>query len=110
MGAALTLVEIEPGHFGLEKIGKIAELCKSLGYKAAAAKNPKLLPIFASFWEDSLEVVDDLLINLEDHQKSKVICENFASIVQKRLEWLGEKLGKGSTQELKNLLKELGLG
>ena len=121
MGAAKTIGMMDPDHAGLKRIGAIAEVCKRLGYRASEAKKAQLIPLFAGFWADTLEVMQDLLEILDDDAASKAKAQGFGAVLQKRLEWLGSKLdapqaaggapaaGASSVQsEIDALLKELG--
>jgi len=119
MGAAQTLNQLAPEHQGLQRVGAITQLCKSLGYKAAAAKASSLVPFFAAFWADTLEVLEELIENLDDDAKSKELAGAFANTLQNRLKWLGEKVQKvspnasgapaiASASEIEQLLKNLG--
>jgi chemotaxis protein histidine kinase CheA len=92
MGAAKTLSLADPNHLGLQRIGKIAELCKVLGYRAAESGSAKLVPFFAAFWADTLDVVTEMIDSLEDVAECDRIATEFSSVVQKRLEWLANKL------------------
>ena len=92
MGVAKTIGMMHPTHLGLKRIGSIAELCKKLGYKAAELRNPILLPIFAAFWADTLEVIENLIDVLEDDEESTRVAKSFATILQGRLEWLSRKI------------------
>lgn len=101
MGASRTIGMMDPDHAGLKRIGAIAELCKRLGYKAAEIKNPAFIPLFAGFWADTLEVLDELLDCLEDEAATKKVSQAFSSVVEKRLQWLSQKLLNTSTQSAK---------
>lgn len=97
MGAVKTLAQMDdvaPGqeNQGLVSIGKLAEVCKSLGYKAADKKNPTLMPFFAAFWAETIEVIGDLLDNLKDKAKTAEICQTFPGVLQNRLKWLLSKI------------------
>lgn len=92
MGAAKTLVVSFGAHPGLERIGKLSELCKALGYQAASKRVMALLPLFAAFWADTIEVIQDLLGALEDSDQSEQIAKSFSAVLQKRLEWLAAKV------------------
>ena len=119
MGAAKTLGMLNPDHQGLKRIGLITEICKALGYKASEIKRSEVLPLFAAFWADTLDVVSELIDVLEDEVKSAAIADRFSLVLQKRLKWLSEKLAafestataaKGSEQiDVDALLKELGV-
>ena len=92
MGAAKTLVVSFGAHPGLERIGKLSELCKALGYQAASKKVTALLPLFAAFWSETIEVIQELLGELEDSARSEQIAKSFSAVLQKRLEWLAAKV------------------
>jgi chemotaxis protein histidine kinase CheA len=92
MGAAQTLNQIDPGHLGLQRIGAIARLCKTLGYKAAEFKLSVLIPIYAAFWADTLEVLSELVDNVDNEAKSQALADAFSSTVQNRLKWLSDKV------------------
>lgn len=98
MGAAQTLNQLDPNHQGLLRIGAIAQLCKRLGYKAAEYKTKPLIPLFAAFWADTLEVVEELIDAVEDEAKSKAVSQAFSSVVQNRLTWLSEKVQQHAPQ------------
>ena len=117
MGASKTIGLDAPNHLGLQRIGKLAELCKIMGYKAADKKSSALLPIFAAFWSDTIEVIEELLGALEDDQKTQQIVKSFSAVLQKRLEWLMAKIEPQKAAEtvqenvkaVQDLLKSLGL-
>ncbi len=110
MGAAQTVAMEDPDHIGLARVGQLTGLCKKLGHQAAAAKRTELVPIFAAFWADTIEVCHELMVALEDKDKCKVIADKFSGVLQKRLEWLSKHLGKSSPQgDVEALLRELGL-
>lgn len=118
MGAAKTISMTAPDHEGLKRIGKLSELCKAVGYKASEQKAIELLPIFAAFLNDTIEIIHELMAAIEDEQKSSQIAGNFSGVLQKRLEWLSSRItgsgtapgsAKASEAELKALAKRLGL-
>ncbi|MCM2322842.1 MAG: hypothetical protein NDJ90_06235 [Oligoflexia bacterium] len=94
MGAAKTVSITAPDHAGLIWIGRITELCKLAGYKAAEKRQTALLPIFAGFWADTLEHMDSLLKNLEDPAKCAEISKGFSGVLQGRLKWLAQQLAE----------------
>jgi hypothetical protein len=94
MGAAETLNQLDTNHQGLKRIGAIARLCKGLGYKAAELKTSELIPIFAAFWADTLEVLSGLIDAIADEAKSKSLADSSAKILQGRLDWLAAKVEK----------------
>ncbi|MDR3606922.1 MAG: hypothetical protein P4M08_06020 [Oligoflexia bacterium] len=92
MGAAKTIGVLDPDHIGLKSIGTLAELCKSIGYKAATKRQPALMPFFAAFLSDTIEVIESLVKNLDDTEASRIIASEFSSILQGRLAWLKSKV------------------
>lgn len=107
MGAAQTIGQLDPGNKGLQQIGAIAQLCKRLGYKAAEYKTAALVPLFAAFWADTLDVVGDLVDALESEEKTAAVASNFAPVLQNRLTWLSEKvqaMGKASGADIQSQL------
>ena len=94
MGAAQTLNQFDPNHLGLKRIGAIAQLCKKLGYTASQLKMPGLVPLFAAFWADTLEVLGELVDACADEAKTKQLTDSFSSVLQNRLTWLSEKVQK----------------
>ncbi|MEK7691931.1 MAG: hypothetical protein AAB425_13030 [Bdellovibrionota bacterium] len=119
MGTANTLGQMEPNHEGFKSMGRLCALCKALGYKAAALQKPALIPIFAAFWMDTIEVIEEIIAAIEDEEKCKGITQSFTATVQKRLEWLASKVtqldqgtASGGQNQIKvdALLKSLGIG
>ncbi len=116
MGAAKTMSLEAPEHPGFQRIGRLAELCKVMGYKAAERKSAPLLPIFAAFWGDTIEVTQNLVRAVEDLPKTEQIAKSFSAVLQKRLEWLLQKTDPQAAakshevkaQEAQELLKSLG--
>jgi len=93
MGAAKTMLMMEPEHLGLQRISGLTEICKRLGYSAAKSGKKDLVPIFAAFWADTLDVIEELLENLENLEKTKSIFNSFSKILINRLSWLSKKVG-----------------
>jgi len=91
MGTVKTLAISEPEHRGLRAIGSISEICKHMGYKAAVAQVTTLIPLYAAFWLDSLEVLQDFINTVDDESRTTQQGRSFAPILQKRLEWLNQK-------------------
>jgi hypothetical protein len=116
MGAAQTLSMADPENGCLIRIGKIAELCKRVGYKAAEQKNPKLLPIFTAFWADTIEVMEELVESIRDQAEAERVAASYSKVLQGRLEWLSKQvqpqgaanLPQGAV-DLLQLGKDLGL-
>ncbi len=76
-----------------QKIDRIMGAAKTLlGYQAASKRVLALLPLFAAFWADTIEVIQDLLGALEDSDQSEQIAKSFSAVLQKRLEWLAAKV------------------
>lgn len=94
MGAAQTLSQFDASHKGMQRIGAIAQLCKKLGYKAAEFKFAPLVPIFAAFWADTLEVLGELVDAVADEAKTQQLTDSFASVLQNRLTWLSDRVQK----------------
>lgn len=94
MGAVKTIALLAPDHQGFASIGKLAELCKTIGYKAAERKDVALLPIFSAFWADTIEVIQSLLACIEDEKKTKEISASFPPVLTQRLAWLKSKIEK----------------
>lgn len=92
MGTAKTLSVEAPSHQGLRLIGKLGEICKATGYKAAQGRVTLLLPVFAAFWADTIEVIDETVANLNDESKVNQLTQKFSPVLQKRLEWLARKV------------------
>lgn len=92
MGAVKTMSLLEPAHKGFSSIGKLAELCKTIGYKAAEKKNTAMLPIFSAFWADTIEVIESLLKCIEDPEETQKIAKEFLPVLSQRLAWLKSKI------------------
>lgn len=99
MGAADTLEMMAPDHPGLQRIGQMTRICKKLGYSAAELQQIRFIPLFAGFWAETLEVVEELVENLESVEKSEKIASSFSKHVQGRLEWLGKKINEAGPTE-----------
>lgn len=117
MGTAETISQMYEGYQPFQQIGKFSALCKATGYKAATLNNVKLIPIFAAFWADTLDIVEELVDNIEDEGKLKEVTKNYIPVLQKRLIWLAQQIinqTKGteageSKINVDGLLKKLGL-
>ncbi len=92
MGAVKTMALLEPAHEGFASIGKLAELCKAIGYKAAEKKNTSMLPIFSAFWADTIEVIEGLLKCIENPDETRKIAQSFPPVLAQRLAWLKSKI------------------
>jgi len=93
MGAAKTLLTMAPEHPGLKAIATLSEISKRIGYQAAKKKQQNVIPLFAAFWADMIESIDELLDLLDDPKKSDSYVKTSVKVLQSRLEWLSEKVG-----------------
>ena len=118
MGAAKTFGDMYPDHAVFGQIGKFGELCKATGYKASTLNHIGLVPIFAAFWADALDILDELCKNVGDPEKLKGVTTNYIPILQKRLVWLAQQIvtitkGAGAAEAAKinvdGLLKKMGI-
>lgn len=110
MGAAKTLDSFAPGHPGIVFLARVSEMCKTMGYQAAALQRGNLVPIFAGFWAETVEVMQEVLSSLESEPNTKAIIEKRSALLQKRLAWLAEKVAPDSDEEKQKvvaLLKNL---
>lgn len=117
MGTASTFDTNYPGYPVFNQIRSLSELCKATGYKASVLNNQSLVPIFAAFWEDTLDILEELIANVDDHEKLKEVTKNFLPTLQKRLVWLAQQIvnitkGSGASEQaainVDGLLKKLG--
>ena len=65
-----------------------------MGYNAIAAEKTEFVSLFAAFWADVLEVIDKLVNNIEDEEKTKAIVLSDVGVLKKRLQWLYGKIPK----------------
>lgn len=93
MGAAKTLAQISPQDLLLPAIGAVTEICKSTGYEAARIGKGPLLPIFAAFWAEVLEIVAESLPLLDRpiSEQRQILQTEFVRI-QKRMTWLSNQV------------------
>ena len=68
MGAAKTIVAMDPNHSGLKKIGSLAQICKSISYKSIDKKAVELLPLMSAFFSDVIECMEGLLATMNDEK------------------------------------------
>lgn len=117
MGTANTFDEMAPGNPVFQQIGKFGELCKVTGYKASTLNHQKLIPIFAAFWADTVDILQELVDNVGDAQKIKDVTQSYIPTLQKRLIWLTSQIltftkGADHVEESKinvdGLLRKLG--
>lgn len=110
MGGAQTLEMSEGEHIGLKAIGSISAICKKIGYHGATVNRFEFVPLLVAFWSDTVEVLDELLKNLKDSERSRVIVERSSTLLQKRLEWLMGQMSKFLKEEdVEETLKKLRL-
>ncbi len=117
MGTAQTFSTMHPSYKPFDQIGKFSALCKATAYKASTLKSLKLVPIFAAFWLDTVDIIEEILENLEDENKLKEVTKNYIPVLQKRLMWLAQQIinqskANGGGPEMINvdgLIKKLGL-
>jgi hypothetical protein len=99
MGTCQTFAAMYPNQNIFIQIGKFGELCKATGYKAAAIQNDGLVPIFAAFWADTIDIIAELCQNIGNEDKLKLVTQSYIPVLQKRLTWLAQQivnLTKGS--------------
>lgn len=94
MGTAKTLLETDPQNKGLALLGKLGELCKATGYKAAAAGFSPLIPIFAGFWADTVEVIEKVITHVEKNEETQKTAAQSGALLQNRLTWLAKQVEK----------------
>ncbi|MFZ4712461.1 MAG: hypothetical protein ACOYL6_02000 [Bacteriovoracaceae bacterium] len=118
MGTANTFYSQFPQYEIFQQIGNFGGLCKATGYKASTLNHMGLIPIFAAFWADTLEIMEQLCSHIEDSHKLTEINQNIAPVMHKRLVWLAEQIVKinkaqGITEQsamnVDGLLKKLGI-
>lgn len=117
MGTAHTFAQLAPGHRPFEQLGNLAALCKATGYKATTLNIPELIPIFAAFWADTIDIMQEITDNIDNQTKLREATQEYLPVLQKRLVWLAQQIismTKGSsagesTINVDGLLKKLGL-
>ncbi len=118
MGTANTFYAQYPGAEVFKQIGNFGALCKATGYKASTINTLALVPIFASFWGDSVDIMEELINNVESPEKVMEINKTSAPLLQKRLMWLAGQIvqiTKSQTgveppaMDVDGLLKKLGV-
>jgi hypothetical protein len=83
-----------------------------LGYAALNVKHPAIIPVFAAFWADTLEVVTELVKSIHDSVECNRIAGAFSAVLQKRLEWLAGRLVKLKSPtplDIDKILKEFSI-
>lgn len=118
MGTANTFFAQFPEYEVFRQIGNFGALCKATGYKASTLNYTALIPIFASFWADTVEIMGELCSFVDQPEKLQEINKKNAPVLQKRLTWLAEqivKMTKNSSNteaariNVDGLLKKLGI-
>ncbi len=118
MGTANTFFGQYPEHEVFKQIGNFGALCKATGYKASTLDLPTLIPIFAGFWADTIEIMNELCENVDRPERLVVINKKNAPVLQRRLTWLAEQIVKitkagGAAEAAKinvdGLLRKLGI-
>lgn len=118
MGTADTFNNMYPGHKVFQQIVSFAALCKATGYKASTLNHAGLVVIFAAFWGDTVDILQELVDHVGDAEKLKEVTTSYAPVLQKRLLWLAQKIvtiTKGTPAEAQGqinvdgLLKKLGI-
>lgn len=94
MGTAATISMMAPEHPAMPPITRLSELCKKMGYNAIAAKKTSVVPIFTAFWADVVEILSKLVNSFENEDKIRQIVAKETQFLQKRLEWLYNKIPK----------------
>lgn len=110
MGTAKTLLTMGPGHSGITFLANVSEMCKTMGYQAVALQRAPLLPIFAGFWAETVEVMREVLAALTAADGGKSVVAARSAHLEKRLQWLAEKVAPGNEAEKQKviaLLKKL---
>lgn len=119
MGTAQMFHSQYPDVDAFRMIGNFGALCKATGYKASTLNNQSIIPIFAAFWADTVEIMNDLCMNVDQPEKLVEINKKNAPVLHKRLTWLAEQIVKitktdGNAEASKinvdGLLKKLGIG
>ncbi|MGE3610588.1 MAG: hypothetical protein AB7I27_13440 [Bacteriovoracaceae bacterium] len=116
MGTAKTFETMCPDHKVFGQIGKFGELCKATGYKASTLNIIGLVPIFAAFWADTIDIMEELCENIGDSEKLNSVTKEYIPTLQKRLIWLAEQIvnkTKGSNVQaainVDGILKRMGI-
>ena len=107
MGASKSLLMLEPTHQGLAFLSNVAEMCKTMGYQAAVLQRTNLIPIFAGFWAETVELMLLVLQNIDSEEKTKKIISERSPVLEKRLTWLAEKVAPNSPQEKEKVMAML---
>lgn len=99
MGTAKTILMMAPGHPGITFLSVITEMCKTIGYQAVALNKAPLVPIFAGFWAETVEVMRELLAVLDSPEKTQSLIQARSASLQKRLTWLADKVAPNGEEE-----------
>ena len=96
MGAVTTMVQLDGALKPLGFVSTMAELCKKTGYQAARLNQPALAAIFAGFWADVIEVIDEAVALVDTPEKISEVSADFTPVLLKRLKWLSDKVAEAS--------------
>lgn len=94
MGTANTFFTQYPEHEVFKQIGNFGALCKATGYKASTLNHKVLIPIFAAFWADTIEIMEELCNNVDKPEQLQEINKKNAPVLHRRLTWLAEQIVK----------------
>lgn len=117
MGTASTFEAMCEDKKVFQQVGMFAALCKATGYKASTLNHLVLIPIFAAFWADTLDILQDLVDHVGDPEKLKEVTKSYIPTLQKRLVWLAQQIvtitkgtEAGSSKiDVDGLLKKMGI-
>lgn len=84
---------------GVVFIARVSEACKTMGYQAAALKRSNLIPIFAAFWAETIEILSEVVEQLADAEACAATVEKHSSRLQNRLAWLAERVAPTNEEE-----------
>jgi len=104
MGTAKTLLTMGPGHSGITFLANICEMCKTMGYEAVALRRANLLPIFAGFWAETVELMREVLGALTAADGGAPVIAGRTAHLEKRLQWLAEKVAPGNEAEKQKVI------
>lgn len=118
MGTANTFYQQYPDYEVFKLLGNFGALCKATGYKASTFNQIEIIPIFAAFWADTIEIMNEMVKNIDKPEVLALISKKSAPVLQKRLTWLAEQIVKlsksdsniqASKIDVDGLLKKLGI-
>lgn len=95
---------------GIVFVAKVSEACKTMGYQAVALQRVNLVPIFAAFWAETIEILSEVVAGLTDPKATAARVGTHSSRLQSRLAWLASRVAPANAEEQKkvtDLLKAL---